>query len=161
MSRSTKSRNKENNAVPPKKNIEAKLELLEQRLERLVLAMESVTGATTIKPTPTDEVLGAILRERTRQKEVELWTSKHDDEHCHGELAEAACYYAWPEQAKPSGDGSDLLTKEAPTLRRLWPISWDDDYAKKSAKTRRQQLIVAGALIVAEIERLDRQGSKD
>lgn len=93
---------------------------------------------------PRDLVLTEIREERIRQVEQEGWEERHDDSHVEGELADAAAFYAAsfnPEGLWP------------------WPDSDDDDtsgIAKKQNKNRRRQLVIAGALIVAEIERLDR-----
>lgn len=81
-----------------------------------------------------------IVAERERQKAVEGWTSEHDDEHNRGELAEAAACYAY---------GEIIDTQ---TGCHLWP--WGDDDWRPS--DRRRELVKAGALILAEIERLDR-----
>jgi len=76
-----------------------------------------------------------VLEERARQVSVEGWDPDHDDEvHDDGELARAAACYALGE----AGD--------------LWP--WDIRWWKP--KDRRRDLVRAGALIVAEIECLDR-----
>lgn len=79
---------------------------------------------------PTEGVL-LIADERARQIRTEGWTAEHDDEHTHGELAQAAVAYAgasthWPwspEAWKPTGD-------------------------------RVRDLVKAGALIAAELDRL-------
>lgn len=88
-----------------------------------------------------------IAAERARQKAVEGWTEAHDDTHDHEEMASAAACYAMPRSfrrlAMPYVD--DVLS-------RLWP--WDSKWWKPD--TRRRDLVKAGALIVAEIERLDR-----
>lgn len=86
-----------------------------------------------------------VLAERQRQISVEGWTPEHDDKHdALGELADAASCYAkgayLPEQAK------------AIACPIFWP--WDHSWWKPS--TPRRDLVKAGALILAEIERLDR-----
>lgn len=81
-----------------------------------------------------------IAAERQRQIEVEGWSPEHDDEHTNGELADAAACYA--------GDKRQFNTA-APTN---WP--WSQGWWKPA--DRRRNLVKAGALIVAEIERLDR-----
>lgn len=85
-----------------------------------------------------------IAAERRRQIEEEGWTAEHDADRYHkrGELAEAACYYAWPEEN----------TKITPWL--LYPDTWSTEWGKRCSKTRIRQLEVAGALIAAEIDRL-------
>ncbi|HEJ3062549.1 TPA: hypothetical protein SL272_000882 [Pseudomonas aeruginosa] len=82
-----------------------------------------------------------VLAERRRQVEAEGWTTEHDDEHDCGELASAAGCYAMYTQAYPAGDP-----------HQSWP--WDASWWKP--KTARENLVRAGALILAEIERLDR-----
>lgn len=89
-----------------------------------------------------------VVAERQRQKDVEGWSSEHDDKHHTGDLAIAAACYA---QASTYDDvtRSDLSDIPPP---RLWP--WDEAWWKP--KSRRQDLVRAGALIIAEIERVDR-----
>lgn len=84
-----------------------------------------------------------IAAERQRQIEVEGWTPEHDDEHGNEELAHAAACYALG--TREVGTNPDNLTY-------IWP--WHADWWKPS--DRRRQLVKAGALIAAEIERLDR-----
>jgi hypothetical protein len=81
-----------------------------------------------------------ITDERLRQVGKEGWTAEHDDEHSNGQLAQAAACYAW------------AGWKPAP----YWP--WSRAWDKRDKHDRRRQLVIAGALIVAEIERLDRLG---
>jgi hypothetical protein len=92
-----------------------------------------------------------VLAERRRQIETEGWTPEHDDQHTEGELAKAAACYAWAggvvSTFREIGEWWD-----ARVLRRLWP--WDRRWWKPS--TPRRDLVKAGALIIAEIERLDR-----
>lgn len=98
----------------------------------------------------------AILRERERQEVEEGWTPDHDDEHEGGELSLAACAYAFAAQmpeimrdvVRPENGG----VEHSETLRELWP--WADEWWKP--KDRRADLVRAGALIAAEIDRLDR-----
>lgn len=86
-------------------------------------------------------VIDEIAAERTRQIEVEGWSPEHDDMHTHEEMAIAAAMYALPAFAR------NLL---------LWP--WDRKWWKPGK--RRRNLIKAAALLVAEIERLDRFEAK-
>jgi len=85
-----------------------------------------------------------VLAERQRQVCVEGWTPEHDDEHSHGELGLAASCYA---EEGPSPYGHSY-----PTCPGRWP--WSADHWKP--KDYRSNLVRAGALILAEIERLDR-----
>ncbi|WP_425327891.1 hypothetical protein [Pseudomonas nitroreducens] len=89
-----------------------------------------------------------VHAERRRQVEEEAFDPSHDDMATRGQLARAAGCYAlhtggvgtkWPEGI---GNGCALF----------WP--WDKGWWKP--KTPRETLIRAGALIFAELERLDR-----
>lgn len=82
-----------------------------------------------------------IVAERKRQVEVEGWTPEHDDEHGEGYLALAAAVYALP----PDSRDDDLMG--------LWP--WDRSWWKPGDRIR--ELVKAGALIAAEIDRLQRR----
>jgi hypothetical protein len=81
-----------------------------------------------------------VFVERMRQVSSERWTPEHDDQHYTGDLAKAAACYA----LRTVGLND--------TAHDLWP--WDDGWWKP--KDRRRDLVRAAALIVAEIERLDR-----
>lgn len=100
------------------------------------------------------KALEDIAAERTRQMDVEGWTTEHDDMHYDGSLADAAaCYAATVPVFKAeqlSGTGCEPYTAYKP----LWPRSWADHWWKP--KDRRYNLVRSAALIVAEIERLDR-----
>jgi hypothetical protein len=89
----------------------------------------------------TSPFIAAIADERQRQLDNEGWTPKHDADpyHSAGQLAEAACYYAYPNDAKADA---------------LFPRDWADVWAKRERKDRQRQLVVAAALIVAELDRL-------
>lgn len=87
-----------------------------------------------------------VLAERERQKSVEGWTPEHDDRHTFGQLARAASVYA-------AGGGLFKITA-LQTPMQVWPYQWE----YKPADERRN-LVKAGALIIAEIERLDRIGA--
>lgn len=88
------------------------------------------------------KICNEIQNERARQKSVEGWTDEHDDEHSCGELRFAAISYC-------VADGGVYLPDEVPLS---WPFG--QDYWKPT--TYRRNLIKAAALIVAEIERIDR-----
>lgn len=106
-----------------------------------------------------------VIAERLRQQEKEGWTPEHDDEHKDGELAQAAAVYAhpfeirladrrdeyergtnpwpWYDQADVSGGRGDCPS---------W--GWKPAWLKRT--DRRRDLVKAAALIIAEIERIDR-----
>lgn len=75
---------------------------------------------------------GTQLIETERQRQRREWGDEHDDEHTGGELVEAAIAYA-------EGNGA----------RWPWRDGWKPD-------TRVDDLVKAGALIAAEIDRLRR-----
>ncbi len=82
-----------------------------------------------------------VQAERRRQVEAEGWTPEHDDEHNGGELADAAaCYALWAGGINPGN------------WREFWP--WAPEWLKHSEP--RRMLVKAAALILAEIQRLDR-----
>ncbi|ECD3895810.1 ead/Ea22-like family protein [Salmonella enterica subsp. enterica serovar Gloucester] len=83
-----------------------------------------------------------VMAERQRQQSVEGWTPEHDDEHCNGELAMAAVCYINDTGAVNRNGG------------KPWGWPWDASWWKPD--TRRRNLVKAGALILAEIERIDR-----
>lgn len=87
-----------------------------------------------------------VLAERQRQVTTEGWAPAHDDEYEHGELADAAGCYAL----------SSELFDCAGEPPRPWP--WPDEWWKPTS--RRRDLVKAGALILAEIERIDRAESR-
>ena len=87
-----------------------------------------------------------VLTERGRQVSAEGWSPEHDDKHTNGQMAVAAGYYAlacgFPHE-RDIGNGH---------LPNHWP--WDAYWWKP--RDHRRNLVRAGALILAEIERLDR-----
>lgn len=116
------------------------------------------------RPASTKQALHDVMAERHRQMMAEGWTAKHDDEHDKGEMARAAgCYaiiagscqgwpldsykYVAPPATVENGDGIDIF----------WP--WSPKWWKP--KSPRRDLVRAAALLLAEIERMDRAVSKD
>lgn len=100
-----------------------------------------------------------IVNERNRQ--LKEWTIEHDDDHGDGELAAAASCYAMPDHLRPLAkereyveDGilkSAIFNGDPP---EPWP--WEHSNWKPSPENRIKELVKAGALIVAEIDRLER-----
>jgi hypothetical protein len=88
-----------------------------------------------------------VLAERGRQIAEEGWTADHDDEHSNGSIAVAAACYATAEHMREIY-GSDI------DIHGWWP--WAAQWWKPSPANPRRELVKAGALILAEIERLDR-----
>lgn len=95
-------------------------------------------------------VIDEIAAERHRQVEAEGWTPEHDDAHTKGEMAKAAaCYAEWAGKTAPVLVG-DVRSGGGKPLNWPWSAAW------WKPKDRRRDLIRAAALIVAEIERIDR-----
>lgn len=96
---------------------------------------------------PTGAELIAV--ERQRQIDVEGWTPEHDDEHSLAEIAVAGLSYV-------SIAASQVRLREGCMLAALpiyWP--WSAEWWKPSNDPTRN-LVKAGALIAAEIDRLQR-----
>ena len=111
-----------------------------------ILAMRETTETPAPALQPAVQMPRAwldVMGERTRQMAVEGWTPEHDDKHDQAQMAGAAlCYLAEdiPHWARSQAQGC------------YWP--WDAEWWKPA--DRRRNLVKAGALILAEIERLDR-----
>lgn len=106
-----------------------------------------------------------VLAERERQTSAEGWTVEHDDEHTDGSLAMAAACYALPpdqrrleyrpfERDVGRTVGEPIIIKDRVRVPFEWPGSWHGAHWKP--KDRRRDLVRAAALLLAEIERLDR-----
>ncbi|EMH4652183.1 hypothetical protein V6N77_003548 [Klebsiella oxytoca] len=98
-------------------------------VEALVKMLESCTGTKAIHD---------VIAERQRQQTVKGFSTEQDDTYVGFQLSAAAICYIEPMEAE-----------------NYWPADWYDD-SFKPTDTRRN-LIKAAALIIAEIERLDRQ----
>jgi hypothetical protein len=90
-----------------------------------------------------------VLAERQRQISVEDYHTSHDDEHVNDEIAALACFYAMPPAARDwpaeeTGYGATFGAAITPTD------------CSTTTGDRRRELVKAGALILAELERLDR-----
>lgn len=103
---------------------------------------EAAREAGWIDPIDQSKALIDVMNERDRQHNEEGWSPDHDDTHTDGELARAAACYASPILPGPHD------------LPIGWPTEWDAGWWKPT--TRRRDLVKAAALILAEIERLDR-----
>jgi len=81
-----------------------------------------------------------VVNERQRQQLIEGWDAAHDDKYVDGELASAAACYA--------------LFADRPgfSTPAHWP--WGSEWWKQT--NQRRDLVKAAALIIAEIERIDR-----
>lgn len=125
-------------------------EAMEQEAERMNVELPWVSRKTAPAADAgvvreVSQAARDVLAERQRQISAEGWTPEHDDaHHAKGDLAMAASCYASqafrPERAKRE------------VCPGYWP--WEFDWWKPG--DTRRDLIKAGALILAEIERLDR-----
>lgn len=86
----------------------------------------------------------SIAAERQRQVEVEGWTPEHDDEHQPGTLCRAAACYAF------NAYHDAHLRRDGTPHGWPWEAGWWKPY------NRRADLVRAGALIAAEVDRIDR-----
>jgi hypothetical protein len=93
---------------------------------------------------PLSPAMAAVIAERFRQIEVEGWSATHDDGHAVGEMARAGACYAL--HAVIPGGVRDIRVPFA------WP--WLDYWWKP--QNFRRDLVRAGALILAELEKFDR-----
>lgn len=108
----------------------------------ILLGTEVAISTAPGAPTPPSIGVEMIGAERVRQITDETWTPEHDDEHVHGELSDAAICYAIAATGNVTRDVMDS-----------WP--WAGSWWKPSEEPIRN-LVKAGALIAAEIDRLVR-----
>lgn len=83
-----------------------------------------------------------VIAERKRQQSVKGFSTEQDDTYTGGELAGAAISYITPFEAMT-----------------YWPADWHDDSFKPTSE--RRNLVKAAALIIAEIERIDRKSDAE
>lgn len=92
-----------------------------------------------------------IAAERERQVSKCGWSAEHDDTQISGELLECAVKIAddvWTDQDEPA--------KSEATLGE-WPFQRANHVIKKYGADHVKRLAIAGALIAAEIDRLQRE----
>jgi hypothetical protein len=94
-----------------------------------------------------------IANERSRQMTQEGYSTEHDDTHQCGELAIAAGAYVRASVLQSRGKPLAMIQSAVPA--GAIPFPWEDNYWKPSDDQIRN-LVKAGALIVAEIQRLQR-----
>lgn len=87
---------------------------------------------------------GQIADERVRQLDAEGYRAEHDDEHDGGELARCA---------------AGFLGAEGPDAPK--PADWPFGCCDWKPKDRIRNLVRAGALIAAEIDRLQRAAARN
>ena len=106
------------------------------------LAWEAWQGASIAAEARKSAAVRDALAERRRQIEDEGWTPEHDDEHTNFALARAGACYAefgnWPAHGC------------------IAPSTWPWPAERWKPTDYRRNIVKAAALILAEIERLDR-----
>lgn len=129
---------------------------LDPTKEYEMVTLRELEGANLLdeircNPGPTTPVTEEIAKERYRQIYEEGFNFPNDDEQVRGQLAAAASCYA--RRAAKRNDYN--VSIEGTPIE--WP--WSDKWWKP--KDARSNLIRAAALIVAEIERLDRKAKRE
>ena len=114
-------------------------------------ALESTASRS---PASAGVALADVAAERARQIAVEGWTPEHDDEHSSAEMARAAYSYVG-HYFQRGWTAPDVYASEGSP--HSWP--WDEEWWKP--KTPRRDLVRAAALLLAEIERIDRAAIAD
>ena len=97
-----------------------------------------------------------IATERARQIQVEGWTAEHDDDWEDCEILDAALCYAGMAGSQQLDEDGGAEAKDG--LLEGWP--WDLHWWKPSDDPIRN-LTKAGALIAAEIDRLQRKAERE
>lgn len=118
-------------------------------LENKTLSARAQSAEAALREMRITKAAEDVLAERKRQISAEGWTPEHDDRHEARELARAAAVYALHVTQPPKMIFSHELQEEIP---ENWP--WAKCYFKPRGP--RRDLVRAGALILAEIERIDR-----
>lgn len=100
-----------------------------------------------------------ISEERQRQIEKEGWSPEHDDQHSAGELLQAAVAYADCDPTMKKFKQKFVLEDTFPRgveFRDPYPETWSKQWDKRKKHSRLRRLAIAGALIAAEIDRVQR-----
>lgn len=115
---------------------------------RIHVALNAATPSAAVRD---------VLAECRRQVDVKGWTPEHDDSHDKGEMARAAISYAtaavWPDRVEQKVMQEHGWSGTPHKLQILWP--WDGEWWKPGPA--RRMLVKAAALVIKEIERIDRK----
>ena len=115
----------------------------------LLRALPMIVAAVRAEERQPEGGAALIAAERQRQIDVEGWTPEHDAEHRDAALLEAAACYLLAPYLDPAARHGHTYPRS--TLFR-WP--WALRFWKPSPGDRLRELVKAGALIAAEIDRL-------
>jgi hypothetical protein len=133
-------------------------------LEELMASLGKSLGGSDPAPQAEEAPAHAsgahqILSERQRQLEVEGYGAEHDAQNVNGELAQAAAAYALGSEVSHIHFARTVGPKVSlDNLVEIWPATWAPHYDKRGQHPRLRQLVIAGALIAAEIDRLQARG---
>jgi hypothetical protein len=129
--------------------------------------LRRIFEAIRTRRTPPDfqYIVEEFATERWGQIEGEGFSLAHDDQHCNGELAMAAATYAYIAgltitdraeimAAMRQQASIDAIHPKAVSAFGIWPNVWALSWLKPTH--RRRDLVKAGAMLIAEIGRLDR-----
>lgn len=128
----------------------ALIDRTESILRRILAALTASPGWQPIET--ISRAAQDVLAERQRQISVEGWDDTNDDCNDKSELAQAAACYAL--SGTPADEAVFIHGRWKDPRDLFWPWTWDRSWWKPT--NRRRDLVKAGALILAEIERLDR-----
>jgi len=125
---------------------------------------QALTAGLSLVPSEGVEVSQAakdVLEERRQQLTREGWSHKHDDKYTEGELVRGAVSYALNAIGQPDYvEALELIDGHAKAHRQvLVPRHWPWSRRWWKPKDPRADLVRANALLVAEIERLDREAA--
>lgn len=101
---------------------------------------------------PLSQAMIDVMDERRRQITGEGWTPAHDDTHEPDSLSRAAAAYALPELYRTM-----RISSAQTVVSTLWPFEW----RWWKPKDRRADKVRAAALLIADIERMDREAVLD
>ena len=108
-----------------------------------------------------DSAISLIAAERARQVEVEGWDAEHDEGNDDNQLATAAGFYAltpWMRVEMQTGEDTPYFSHVRwPWDGKWWkPVCEHEEGSVGAVKDRVREITKAGALIAAEISRLQR-----
>lgn len=112
------------------------------------IAMGEQAIGVVLVPVTLPQAWKDVLLERRAQVEQHGHTTEYDDRYRDGKLEDAAAAVA---------STACMSNGAHPTI---WPWSWDYFKMHIQTKTYRQRLVIAAALLLAAIERLDRKEEK-
>lgn len=122
-------------------------------------SLQNLLSHLADRPSDVKDGVASIAEERARQIKEKDFNDSHDDCATNGQLAKAAaCYAMHSARLSDYRAGMEQATpEERGKAMPQWP--WDIEWWKPT--TRRRDLVKAGALIAAEIDRLDRMEGGD